>query len=121
MATFGTIPVTVHLDGDTFRALENIARRKQTTLRALIQAHLAASVVATPPPPRSKYGNRLTPEKVAQIEPMTREGLSAFTIAQRLGVTESAIQQRQKNLGLVGLRPPGKRESQRRAHIEAGA
>lgn len=111
MATNRTsgIPITLQLDPATYRALDIIASRKGTTMRALIATYLARSVersIATPK--RSKYANRLTPEQVAKIEPMTRAGMSASAIARELGVTESAIEQRRHRMGLTGLSRAGR-------------
>lgn len=111
------IPITVHLDGHTFRAIEAAAARASKTagrevpMRELIERRLAdavtgASVPGMPSRPASRYtpeqrarmtngrpgkANRLTPEGHAAIREMAAENLTNVAIAAEIGCHPKAI------------------------------
>lgn len=79
-----TIPVTIHLDGDTFRTLEAVAKKRGTNMRALIVAHLRHGL--TPEP----HSRTIT----AAGKPVERSDVDAWIEAARMGVTNRIIAQR---------------------------
>lgn len=78
------IPVTIHLEANTFKRLEAIAQRKNVTMRSLIAAHLAAALDPEP------YSRVVT----SAGEPVRHQDVDAWIEAARMGVTNRTIASR---------------------------
>lgn len=95
------IPVTIHLDGQTFLAIEAAARRasgvagRKVEMRELIERRLTQAVVGIAQPgmtkprrptekPQKRIRGALTAAEIERVHEMTREGHSAVVIAAAL-------------------------------------
>ena len=94
-----TVPVMIHLNGDTFVKLETIARRKGIRMVDMITAGLDRSVQ---PAPRIRNGmvlasagtgrhRRLTPDEWAELDRIRAAGSRVRNLAIQFGISSSAI------------------------------
>lgn len=78
------IPVTIELDRETFAALEQIARKRSTSMRQLIVAHIRHSLNPEP------YTRTVTTSGA----PVKRTDVDAWIEAASMGVTNRTISNR---------------------------
>lgn len=94
-----TVPVMIHLKGETFIKLEEIARRKGVRMDDMIAAGLDRSVQ---PAPRFRNGNvlsaadggghrRLTAEEWAELDRLRALGYRVRNLAIQFGISSSTI------------------------------
>lgn len=78
------IPVTIELNGQDFRALEQIAQRNNVTMRELIAQHVTKSL------------NRQTASRIITSagKPVDHSDIDAWITAATMGVTNRTIAQR---------------------------
>lgn len=98
------VPVLIHLRGETFRKLEQIAARKDVNVRTLIEAHIERSLQpkptparedrksrGTPAPGRSRPWVRLTPEQVNELRELNGLDWTLRELADRFGCSVATI------------------------------
>lgn len=105
------IPVMVHLDRETFLALEGRAKREGTTIRAILTfaARRQAGTVAAPAgtsPKRRRVSATIVDEWVMLV---LNEGIANGEIARRYGVSDALVSRRLIERGI----------RRKRAHLEA--
>jgi DNA-binding NarL/FixJ family response regulator len=106
------IPVMIHIDPVTFSRLDKIATAKGTSMRGLIEAHLARSTQpkrartrAEPKQGRVRAHVRLTLEQQAELVNLSRLGWSMHEIANRFGCSVATVGNWRDRLGLTTKRP----------------
>jgi hypothetical protein len=106
------IPVTIHLDIETFKRLERIADRRETNMRSLIVGHLRASLGETTHVPTSRGAKRgVAADVIDEWERAARSGVTNTAIAERWGVSKALVSLRLRERGI--RRHPHPRGSQR--------
>ena len=94
------IPVMIHLDRETFLALERIGAKTDLTISQLVTG--AASRLAglvTPTTQGTRY-RTVAPETVDQWVVDARAGVSNNAIAERYGVSKSLVSSRLRERGI---------------------
>lgn len=95
------IPVMIHLDVETFRRLERIAERRDTTLRSLIVGHLRAGLGNTEHVPTSRGQRRgVGSDVIDEWERAARSGVTNTAIAERWGVSKALVSLRLRERGI---------------------
>lgn len=96
------IPVMIHLDRNTFRRLETIAKSRRTDMRKLIAAHLSDSTSLTP----RRDDPRLADLNLAQqndIVTLVKRGFTTAELTVHFDVAESTIHTWRRKCREAGL------------------
>lgn len=100
-----TVPVMIHLNGDTFVRLEAIARRKGIRMADMITAGIDRSIQTYPRPRPDQAPTRMTPagirrghgrmtdEEWAELDLLRAHGYRVRNLATQFGISASAIYQ----------------------------
>lgn len=95
------IPVMIHLDGETFRQLERVAQRKDTTMRALVERAIVVGLAQGTPSARRDRGRRLTAQQREAIASLYESGVTAAEIARRLECSYHGVRYQLRKAGLL--------------------